>query len=74
MDEIDLKCHAPSQPAFKYPLIYGCINGAHLKDKHDTSDQQVIVDHQLQQQTKYFRAWSYARDPNSAKEADLGQV
>lgn len=73
MDEIDLKCHTTGQPAFKYPLIYGCIYGAHLKDKHENSDQQVIIDHKLQQ-TKYFRAWSYARDPNSAKEADLGQV
>lgn len=49
MDEIDLKCHTTSQPAFKYPLIYGCINGAHLKDKHDNSDQQVIIDCKLQQ-------------------------
>lgn len=73
IDEIDLKCHTTSQSALKYPLIYGCINGAHLQDKHNNSDEQIIV-HHITTANKYFRAWSYARDPNSAKEADLGQV
>jgi hypothetical protein len=29
---------------------------------------------QITTTNRYFGAWSYARDPNSAKEADLGQV